>query len=184
MPAAYISFSNVVNQVTTENLLGLLAQQMNSGIDEVHLALSTPGGSVMNGLTAYNIMRALPLKLITYNVGSVNSIGNVLFLAGEERYACGVSSFMFHGVGFDVNAGMRFEEKVLRERLDSILNDQQRIGEVIRHRTSIDAREVKRLFLQAATKDSTYALQKGIINAVREFQVPKGAQLFQLVFKG
>lgn len=182
--AIYVSFSNVVNQVTTENLLGLLAQNASNGVDEVHLALSTPGGSVMNGLNAYNVMRALPFKLITYNVGSVNSIGNVLFLAGEERYACPISSFMFHGVGFDVNAGIRLEEKLLRERLDSILNDQQRIGEVIRHRTNIKANEVKRLFLQAATKDTAYALEKGIIHAVREFKVPAGSQLLQLVFKG
>ena len=138
----------------------------------------------MNGLNAYNVMRAMPFKLTTYNVGNVNSIGNVLFLAGEERYACAVSSFMFHGVGIEVTAGTKFEEKMLRERLDSIMNDQQRIGEIIRSRTSIDAREVKRLFLQAATKDTTYALQKGIIHAVREFKVPTGSQLFQLVFKG
>lgn len=180
----YVSFSAVVNQLSTENLLGFLAQQANNGIDEVHLAVSTPGGSVMNGLNAYNVMRAMPFKLITYNVGNVNSIGNALFLAGEQRYACAVSSFMFHGVGFEVTAGTKFEEKILRERLDSIMNDQQRIGEIIRSRTSIDAREVKRLFLQAATKDTAYALQKGIIHAVREFKVPAGSQLFQLVFKG
>ena len=180
----YISFSAAVNQNSTEQLLGFLAAQVNAQIDEVHLALSTPGGSVMNGLNAYNVMRAMPFRLITYNVGSVNSIGNVLFLAGEERYACAISSFMFHGVGFDAPAGVRFEEKILRERLDSILNDQQRIGDVIRGRTNINAKEVKRLFLQAATKDADYALEKGIIHAVREFQVPPGAQLFQLVFQG
>ncbi len=40
----------------------------------------------------------VPYKLITHNVGNVDSIGNVIFLAAEERYACSTSTFMFHGV--------------------------------------------------------------------------------------
>ena len=48
------------------------------------------------------LLAAMPFKLATHNVGRVNSIGNVVFLAGEERYAVPHSAFMFHGVGFDV----------------------------------------------------------------------------------
>jgi ATP-dependent Clp protease protease subunit len=183
MPAAYISFSNDINQVTTENLLGLLGQQAMARVNEVHLAISTNGGGVINGMNAYHVMRALPFKLITYNVGNVNSIGNVVFLAGEERYAVETSSFMFHGVGLNVPANMRLEEKFLRERLDSILNDQKLIGDVIRDRTNIGAKEIKRLFRQAASKGTQYALDKGIIHDIRPFVVPQGSQFFQLVFK-
>lgn len=181
---AYISFSNAINQVTTEALLSVLAQQVSNGVEVVHLGLSTPGGGVMQGINAFNIMRALPIKLITHNVGNVNSIGNVLFLAGEERYACAHSSFMFHGVGFDITNPARFEEKILRERLDSVLNDQNLIGNIIDERTDIDAKEIRKLFRAAATKDTAYALSKGIIHAVKPFEVPKGAKLFQLVFNG
>jgi ATP-dependent Clp protease, protease subunit len=182
--AIYISFSSPITQVTTENLLGLLGQQACAGVDEVHLALSTPGGSVMLGINAYNVMRAMPFKLITYNVGNVNSIGNVVFLAGTERYACETSSFMFHGVGFDSNGTQRFEEKHLRERLDGILNDQKLIGDIIRDRTNINAKEVRALFRAAATKGTAYAIHKGIISSVRPFIVPQGSQFLQLVFKG
>ena len=49
--------------------------------------ISTPGGTVMNGLNLYNVMRAMPFRLTTHNVGNVDSIGNAIFLAGEERYA-------------------------------------------------------------------------------------------------
>ncbi len=44
----------------------------------------------------------------------------MILLAGEKRYACKHSSFMFHGVGFDImGQNMRFEQKLLRQRLDS-----------------------------------------------------------------
>src|ERR1700691_2422270 len=98
----YISFSAEINANTTESLIATVANVVNQGRAEVYLMISTPGGSVMHGLNLYNVLRAFPIKLVTHNVGNVDSIGNAIFLAGEERFACPHSPFMFHGVGFDV----------------------------------------------------------------------------------
>ena len=138
----------------------------------------------MHGITIYNMLRAMPFKLVTHNVGAVNSIGNVIFLAGEDRYACPNSTFMFHGVGFDVKAGARFEEKLLRERLEGINADQAQIASIIEQRAGFTGPdEVKELFLEAQTKDPTYALAKGIIHDIRDVEIPSGAPIFQLVFQ-
>jgi ATP-dependent Clp protease, protease subunit len=179
----YISFSAEINPSTTESLIALISQHVNNGVREIYLMMSTPGGSVMNGLNLYNVLRALPIKLITHNVGNVDSIGNAIFLAGEERYACPHSTFMFHGVGFDVVSPMRFEEKNLRERLNSILADQDRIGSIIKERTRIDEGEIKGLFAEARTKDSDYARSVGIVDDIRDVSIPAGAPVFSLVFK-
>jgi ATP-dependent Clp protease protease subunit len=179
----YISFSSEINPMTTEGLLSVCAQQAGQGVTEVNLLLSSPGGGTANGITLYNVLRGMPFKLITYNVGAVNSIGNVVFLAGEERYATPTSSFMFHGVGFDVTQPARFEEKILRERLDAINNDQALIGRIIADRTGIDAQEVRSLFLEASTKDVTFAKDKGIIHDIRELQIPAGVPILQLAFQ-
>src|SRR5690242_18938134 len=100
---------------------GKLAQ----GTDEAYFWISTPGGAVMSGLTLYNFLRAIPAKLTMHNIGNVDSIGNAIFLAAEKgnRIACPHSTFMFHAVGADLNAGVRIEEKNGREMLDSILAD-------------------------------------------------------------
>lgn len=181
---AYVSFSAEITPVTTEGLLRACSELSQQGFQVVYLLLSTPGGSVMHGINLYNVLRAFPFKLITHNVGAVNSIGNVIFLAGEERYACPNSNFMFHGVGFDAPAGIRFEEKFLRERLDGINADQTQIASIIEQRaTFANAAEVKELFLEAQTKDPTYALAKGIVHDIRDVQIPPGAPVFQLVFQ-
>jgi ATP-dependent protease ClpP protease subunit len=153
------------------------------GVREVYLLLSTPGGSVMNGLNLYNVLRSLPVKLTTHNVGNVDSIGNAVFLAGQERYACPHSTFMFHGVGFDVPAQTRLEEKPLRERLQSILADQKRIGAIIGERTRLKSRQIENLFKQARTKDANYAREVGIVDDILEATIPDGAPIFSLVFK-
>lgn len=180
----YVSFIAEIIPASSEALLRTCADLANKGVDTVYLMVSTPGGSVAHGMTLYNTLRGMPFKLITHNTGSVNSIGNVLFLAGEKRYACPHATFMFHGVGFDVKGGTRLEEKFLRERLDSIGADQQRIAAVIRERANFpNAKDIGDLFLEAVTKDAAYAKQHGIVDDVRDVEIPKGATILQLVFQ-
>jgi ATP-dependent protease ClpP protease subunit len=179
----YVSFSAEINPNTTESLIAVLAQQVAQGVQDVHLLLSTPGGSVMNGMNLYNVLRALPLTLTTHNVGNVDSIGNAVFLAGEHRYACPHSTFMFHGVGFDGQPGLRFEERQLREMLGGLQADQKRIASVIEERTSLSGDDAEALFLEAQTKDATYAIGTGIVHEVKDVQIPPGAAIVSLVFQ-
>lgn len=179
----YVSFCAEINQVTTETLLATCQKLMEQRVETVYLLLSTPGGAVMNGLNLYNVLKGMPFKLITHNVGNVNSIGNVIFLAGEKRYSNPHATFMFHGVGFDVTSQMRFEEKILRERLDAITADQTRIASILAERTSLNMGEINELFLQSVTKDPDFARTKGIVHEIRDIQIPNGAPFIQLVFK-
>ena len=179
----YVSFSAEINPNTTESLIALLAQQANRGVKHVYLLLSTPGGTVMNGLNLYNVLLGMPFGITTHKVGNVDSIGNTVFLAGSPRYACAHSTFMFHGVGFDSRQGIRFEEKLLRERLDSLLSDQNRIGAIMRERTNLDNPSTEEIFREARTVDATNAVSMGIIDEVREVQIPKGTPIYSLVFQ-
>jgi ATP-dependent protease ClpP protease subunit len=178
-----ISFSADISPKTVEALLGVMAQHANAGVPEVYLLISTPGGQVMAGLNLYNVLRAMPFRLITHNVGNVDSIGNAVFLAGEERYACPHATFMFHGVGFDFPGPFRLEEKDLRERIDAVLSDQRRIGRIIADRTQVPTNEIELLFREAQTKDAEYARANGIIHDIREVKIPSGTPIQQLVFQ-
>jgi ATP-dependent Clp protease, protease subunit len=178
----YVTFSAEINQNTTEALIALLSQQINMGVKEVYLLLSTSGGNVMNGLNLFNILRSMPVKLTTHNVGNIDSIGNVIFLAGQERYACPGSTFMFHGVGLDIPGQTRLERRFLRERLDSIAADEHRIGSIIEGRSRLNQRQIKNLFKEARTKDANYARSVGIVDEIREATIPEGAPIFSLVF--
>lgn len=178
----YVSFLAEVNQNTTEALVGIIARELGNGMDELHLMLSTPGGNVREGIALYNLLMGIPAKVFTYNIGSVNSIGNVIYLAGSKRYANRTSSVMFHGVGFDIQR-TRFEEKQLIEQLDNLRNDQGLIAEIITRRTNISTKKVHDLFLQAAFLRADDAVSRGIIDEVRDVHVPKGAVFIQLVFQ-
>jgi ATP-dependent protease ClpP protease subunit len=182
-PVVYVSFSAEINANTTESLISLLADCGNQGARHVYLLFSTPGGNIMNGINLYNVLRAFPFELTTHNVGNVDSIGNVVFLAGDKRYASPRSTFMFHGVGFDIAAGQRMEERNLKELLASVLADQERMGRIIAERTNLKANAIRQLFLEAQTKDASYAASNGIVHEIRDVEIPAGSPVLTLVFK-
>lgn len=179
----YVSFSAEVNPNTTEVLIGAMANCANLGVKKVYLLISTPGGAVMNGMNVYNVLRGMPFDLVTHNVGNVDSIGNVIFLAGKERYATPHSTFMFHGVGLTANGNMRLEEKILREYLGNIQADHKRIGAILAQGSSLSEAEVETLFLEAQTKDAAWAVGRGIVHEVRDVHIPPGTPILSLVFQ-
>lgn len=181
-PVVYVSFSAEINANTTESLIATMANLANGNVPLVYLLLSTPGGVVMNGMNLYNVLRAMPFRLITHNVGNVDSIGTAVFLAGDERHASPHSTFMFHGVGSD-GTGLRLDEKLLRERLDSVLADHKRIGGIMEERTNLETEQVEALFREAQTKDATYAVGAGIVHEIKDIQIPEGSPIVSLVFQ-
>ena len=182
-PIVYVSFSAEIDVKTTESLIAIMSNCVNLKVKTVYLLISTPGGFVTNGLNLYNILKGMPFELTTHNVGNVDSIGNIVFLAGSKRYATSASTFMFHGVGFNIDQKQRFEEKDLRERLDGVLSDQKRIGDIISQHTDLTEKDVAELFLQAHTKDANFAVEKGIIHEIREVQIPTDVPVISLVFQ-
>jgi ATP-dependent protease ClpP protease subunit len=181
MPTTYINFHAPINTHTTQNLMAAMAQKVVAGTTDFYILLSTPGGEVASGLTVYNFLRALPTPITMHNIGNVDSIGNAIFLAADTRLACAHSTFMFHGVGFDVKS-VRLEEKYARELLHGILADQGRIADIIVQRTNINRRRSRQLFREARTKNADDALAAGIIGSIADPTIPAGGDILSFVF--
>ena len=156
-----------------------MAQQK---VEEVYIAFSSPGGQVAQGVTLYNFIRGLPFEVIAHNIGNVDSIGNAVFLAADKRFACVHSTFMFHGVGFDKPAS-RYERKELQGMLDGIESDESRIAGIITDRTQISEKEAQKFFMLAQTKSAEFARDRGIVDDIREFHLPRGVPVVSFVFK-
>lgn len=180
----YVSFSAEINAHTTESLLAVMADCANQGVAEVQLLLSTPGGVVMNGINIFNVLRALPFKLVTHNVGNVDSIGNVVFLAGEDRYAAQHSTFMFHGCAAGLQPGTTaIDSKQLRDLLGSIDADELRIASIVEQRSKLTQAQIQAFFREAHTMNAAEAVSSGIVDEIRDVQVPPGSPVVTLVFQ-
>lgn len=183
VPAAHVNFIAEIIPKTAEALMGLTSDLVNRGHREIYLALSSPGGSVADGIALYHYLRSLPVKLTTHNIGSVNSIGNIVFLAGERRVACSHTTFMFHGVSLQTQGAQAFERKVLREHLASVESDEKRIAGIVAERTKLETGAIDTFFLEARTLTAQEALDGGIIDEIRQVNVAQGCPLYSLVFQ-
>ena len=125
----------MINPQSAQALLTVCADLVNQQVKSVYLLLSTNGGQVMEGVALYTALRAFPFTLTIHNIGNVDSVGNIVFLAGSQRYASPAATFMFHGIGFDFTGPFRLEEKLLLERLDSIRADHKRLSGISSPRT-------------------------------------------------
>jgi ATP-dependent protease ClpP protease subunit len=179
----YLNFHAPINPNTSQILMNVLAGQMRKAEKEIYVLFSSEGGRVNDGVTLYNYIKSLPTKVIMHNIGVVDSVANVIFLAGAERYAVPNSSFLFHGVGFDITQKTRFEEKQIKERLLSIQRDVGLMANIIVERTKLPLEDVKKLFLEAQTKNPEEAKSVGIISEIREVNIPQNATIISLVFE-
>jgi len=176
----YVKFSSPINPQTSQNLMNFLSDQINKGKKEFYFLISSPGGSVNDGVVLYNFMRALPAKIIMHNIGIIDSIANVIFLSSNERYCNPNSSFLFHGVGFDINQPLRLDEKDLREKLLIIERDQKSIATIISERTELKEEDVKEMFFRAKTKNPNEAKGIGIVKEIKMVTIPEGSQIVSL----
>jgi len=178
----YINFSASINEQTSRALMNLLATRVTQGENEFYLLFSSPGGNVTDGIALHNFIRALPAKIIMHNIGHVDSIGNMIFLAAEERYSNPHSSFLFHKVSIGVPLQSQWDEKTLKEKSISLRADQQIIANIISEKTKLGVEEAMAMFYEEKTMMAEDAKITGIVRDVKQASIPEGAEIISLQF--
>lgn len=91
-----IHFLCQVNTATVGQLQNHCLSAIAQGATEINLHISSQGGETGAGFTAYNFLKSLPVMLRTHNISNIESIANIVFLAGKERFANPISRFLLH----------------------------------------------------------------------------------------
>lgn len=152
-------------------------------VEEFYFLLSSNGGHVDAGITLYNHLRSIPQKIIMHNMGSIDSIATVVFMAGDERYAQPNSTFLFHGVELTTGGPLSLSRSKIIELVSSIDADQQKIIGILTERTTVTRKELTKLFSEGSKKDLTFAKEKGIINNIITLSVEKDVPLISFNFQ-
>lgn len=174
----HFGFSGMIDDDGVTRLAAAFNLAVNEGCDEVHLCFSSLGGYVHSGIYLYNHIRALPLKVVVHNAGTIASIAVAVFLAAEERYCSQHGVFMIHPTSLSPQAGMT--AALLQSSLFGALADDQRTEDILRQRANIP----DGILADRRTKDVHItpgeAVTYGLVQAVREFTLPQGHQILQV----
>ncbi len=180
-PPVFVIFACEVTPQTVAALTQEAVALATAGVQEVHLLISSPGGHVMPGMALYGLLRSMPFHLTTHNIGNVDSIANIIFLAGATRYSVPHGTFMFHGVALNTTGPLKMDERFLRANLDSVSADHTKMATIIKDRAKFDRIEdIMGLFTDQATKDANFAASFGLIHEARDAKIPSGARIIQI----
>ena len=178
----YITFSGPIDDNAERSLLADCTKAIDQGAQTIYLMISTPGGSVLHGMNLYSMLQALPARLIAHNIASVDSIGTVVFLSASERYASPHATFLFHGVSRNFPKDTALNRRDLRESLEKLTTDHEKIASIVHRRTSFRSTDdVLSLMEEPTTKDAEFAQSVGIIHGVRTIKIPRGVPTHYLL---
>jgi len=139
----YIRYFGPIDDERVKRLMATVEQKLKEGKNKFTILISSPGGTVFHGISAYNFLKGIPAEVITHNFGSTDSIAICLFCAGSKRFCVPHGRFLIHGIGFDVSAGARFDEKSLGERMTNLKNERETICRIIASSTGKKLEDVE-----------------------------------------
>lgn len=174
----YYTYVDTVDVVKVNLVINQIQQMiLPRNPKRLHLLISSPGGDVSAGIALYNYLRAIPVEMLTYNIGMVASIANVIFMAAESknRFACPHTSFLFHGVKMHLGVPMQLDLAQVNEFKSNMSRDLERIAEVFLANTSLKKEKIDALFQQGEIQNLSSAVTDGIIAEVKALKIPAGA---------
>jgi len=177
-----IKFFAPVIDVTINALMNAIDQKMKQGVTQFIILISSPGGSVLHGLSAYNYLKGLPVTINTHNFGSVDSIGVVLFCGGSKRLSVPQARFLLHGV----SAGFQrehLEEKQLEERLKGLKIDIENIAKVIAANTGKAVEDVTEAMLERTTLNPDEAKAWGLVHEIKVELFEAGSEVISIQYQ-
>lgn len=176
----YIKFYAPITPQTSIQLQKTVEQMLQQGYTSLHLLLSTPGGSVHDGISIYNFLKGIPIEVNTYNFGSVDSIGVVIFCAGSNRYSVTHARFLLHPVAMQVMVNAMLDEPSIAEKLNSLKADQSNIAKVIASTINKPVNDVLNLIHTRTTLESEEALSNGLVTEIKSSLIPAGFGLISI----
>jgi ATP-dependent protease ClpP protease subunit len=182
MPANnfYVKFFAPVMQDSINALMQVVDRKLNQGAKKMGLLISTPGGDVFHGLSAYNYLKGIPLEITTHNFGSADSIGVVLFCAGSRRLSVPHARFLLHGVMYNFQHPASLEEKQLEERLKGLQIDMGNIARVIADTVKKDKQQVLNDMLNRTTLYPEQAIDYGLVHGIKSDLFEPGSEVISI----
>jgi ATP-dependent Clp protease protease subunit len=176
----YVKFFAPVMPDSINALMQTVDRKLSQGAKRMGLLISSPGGDVFQGLSAYNYLKGVPLEIITQNFGSVDSIGVVLFCAGSRRLSVPHARFLLHGVMANFAGPTSLEEKQLEERLKALQIDMGAIARIISNVTKKDPQTILNDMRNRTTLLGEQAVEYGLVDEIKPELYETGAEVISI----
>jgi ATP-dependent Clp protease protease subunit len=167
MADVQIYLAGAVNNQTAPKLIEVVNERIGKGARSVLIAISSGGGNIYWGVTAYNFLRGLGITVITHNLGQVDSVAGVLYCAGDERLCVPEGRFLIHGVTWTFNGtNPTLSEKDLRSISTALEKDRDTVASILATRTGKSLSDVRDDMLKERILTAPEAKDYGFVTKI------------------
>jgi len=175
-----IKFFCNVNEFSVPQLLEIIDKKLQAGVSEFTILISSQGGSVFHGISAYNYLKGIPAKVRTHNFGSVNSSASVIFCAGDERFSVPDGTFLIHPVRAAFRGGENLAIDDLEERIKGVKLDSENIAGVISSATGKTEDEILEMMRKRTNLNPEEAKEFGFVHEIKEALFDSGSEIINI----
>lgn len=179
---AAVTFVGPMHYPATKNLRNLCSQLVTTRTSELYLLFSSTGGSLAEGFALYNFLRALPMKLTIHNIGSVESIANIVFLSADQRFAAPETHFLLHGFDWSFSEKTTLVHERIKEISTSLSSDEERFRSLLKQRSGLSEEKLKEMdfFRRSLVIKAPEAQSLGLVHGVKEAKISEGWQVWNV----
>ena len=161
-PVNNISMTSVISQ--------LLYLNVKDPSSPIHLYISSPGGSVLDGYGIIDTMNLIEAPVYTYTIGLAASMGALIFLNGAKRYMLPHSELMLHQPLGGVS-GQASDIEITANRIIKMKKD---INEMIATKCNLDIEKVEKFIDRDRYFNATEAIEYGLADEIiKKIEVKK-----------
>ena len=161
----------MINGPVEESMASLVVAQLlflasESTEREIHLYISSPGGSVQAGLAIYDTMRHLPCPIVTTCVGYAASFGTILLMAGDHGLRRSQPHARIHIHQPLIQGGLAGQATDIDIHAREILNTRDVLNDIIHEHTGQPLDRIKHDTERDYYMSAKEAIEYGIIDEV------------------
>jgi ATP-dependent Clp endopeptidase proteolytic subunit ClpP len=137
-------FAEIVHSETTEKAIQTLSRWARQSIDPITLRISSPGGSVIDGLKFYDFLLGLRnsgIEVRTVVLGIAASMACILLQAGTRRVVGPNSRILIHEIQAEHEGKLSLSEMEDQTKLFEIIN--KNLYSILAERSKVPAREIE-----------------------------------------
>lgn len=176
-----IRFMANVDHQSVKALIDTVTSELSKGNNNFRILISSPGGYVDPGLSAFNFLRGIPAKIETVNFGSVDSISTVLFCAGTQRISVPNARFLIHDIfRITPQQPVNLSETQLIEWLEGLRIDRKNIAKVIAQTCKKPVEEIESVMKGGKIFNPIEAQRFGLVTEIKQEFLQKGEAVITL----
>lgn len=171
----FINFMSPIDDKSSSALLYVISDYLKTGIKNIHINISSGGGSVFSAITIYNFLKGIKdVQIHTHNFGQVDSSANVIFLSGQIRTCSSAASFILHSVKMIFQNNSLLSSNELNERQESLKMDTEKIATIIALSTQKTVEEVLKDIEKSLVLNAEKAKDYGLVHDIIDFTIKPG----------